>query len=358
VKANVSHEAGAMAGTAGEALAIAECDDPIAWNTYVHAHPDACGYHQFQWKGVIERAFDHRCLYLTARRDGGIVGLLPMVEFRSRLFGRFAVSLPFVNYGGVLADDQSIAEQLAAAAVNVAGQRGWRHIELRHIARRFPGWPARSHKVAMSRPLPADPESLWASIDRKVRNLVRKAEKAGCTAENGGPELVADFYRVFARNMRDLGTPVYTRRLFDLVLDTFRDDARVHVVRVGHEPVAAGVTIAYRDRVEVPWASSLRSHSDKSPNMLLYWTMLQHAIARDAAVFDFGRSTPGEGTFLFKRQWGAEPRPLVWEYLGERASLPDRSPSNPRFRLAVALWQRMPVPIATWCGPHIVRNIP
>ncbi len=209
-----------MAGTAGEPLAIAECDDPIAWNGYVHAHPDACGYHQFQWKCVIERAFDHRSLYLTARSDGGIVGLLPMVEFRSRLFGRFAVSLPFVNYGGVIADDQSVAEQLAAAAITVAGQRGWRHIELRHIAQRFPGWPARSHKVAMSRPLPADPEGLWASHrpegpesrqeGGKGRLYRRKRRRLSC---------VADFYRVFARNMRDLGTPVYTRRLFDLVLE-------------------------------------------------------------------------------------------------------------------------------------------
>jgi CelD/BcsL family acetyltransferase involved in cellulose biosynthesis len=118
------------------------------------------------------------------------------------------------------------------------------------------------------------------------------------------------------------------------------------------------VTVAFRDRIEVPWASSMRGESDKAPNMLLYWSMLRDAVARHATTFDFGRSTPGEGTYHFKRQWGAEARPLVWEYLGETGELPDRAPSNPRFRAAIAVWQRLPVFVATWCGPRIVRHIP
>jgi CelD/BcsL family acetyltransferase involved in cellulose biosynthesis len=132
----------------------------------------------------------------------------------------------------------------------------------------------------------------------------------------------------------------------------------VHVVRVGGVPVAGSVTVAFRECVEVPWASSLRSYSDKAPNMLLYWSMLRDAVARGATRFDFGRSTPGEGTYHFKRQWGAEARPLVWEYLGESGDLPDRGPGNPRFRAAIAIWQRLPVRVATILGPRIVRHIP
>jgi FemAB-related protein (PEP-CTERM system-associated) len=188
--------------------------------------------------------------------------------------------------------------------------------------------------------------------------LVRKAEKSGCAVESGGVELVPDFYAVFARNMRDLGTPVYGARLFSEVVRRGETGARVYVVRWAGQPVAASIVVSHRRSVEVPWASSLREHASRSPNMQLYWAMLGDAVKAGASVFDFGRSTPGEGTFQFKRQWGAESSPLVWEYLGERGALPDRSPANPRFRAAIAVWQRLPVWLTTWCGPHIVRHIP
>ena len=187
---------------------------------------------------------------------------------------------------------------------------------------------------------------------------MRKAEKAGLTTEVGGVEELDAFYSVFARNMRDLGTPVYSRRFFAAILSAFPDTARVFVVRLGSLPIAAAITIQWRDSIEVPWASSLRAHSDKSPNMLLYWTMLKTAIGAGASRFDFGRSTPDEGTFHFKRQWGAVPQPLVWEYAGLDGAPPDQSPKNPRFRLAIALWQRLPLAVANRIGPIVVRNIP
>jgi FemAB-related protein (PEP-CTERM system-associated) len=329
-----------------------------AWDAYGATHPAASNYHQWAWRAILERAFGHRTVYLEARRAAAIVGVLPLVEFRSRVFGTFAVSLPFVNYGGVLADDADTAAALGSATVDLAARRRWRHVELRHLGRQFPQWPSRSHKVAMRLALPSDSEALWQELDRKVRNLVRKAEKAGCTVESGGGELVPDFHGVFARNMRDLGTPVYGARLFSEVVRHPETGGRVYVVRWNGKPVAASVTVSYRGVVEVPWASSLREHAAQSPNMLLYWAMLRDAIASGASTFDFGRSTPGEGTFQFKRQWGAEPTPLIWEYLGERGSLPDRSPANPKFRAAIGVWQRLPVRVATWCGPHVVRHIP
>ena len=350
-------QAGDPAVPAGP-IEIADCHDAAAWDAYVHAHPDATAYHRFAWRSVFEGVFRHPGVYLAARAGGRMAGVLPLVAFSSAVFGRFAVSLPFVNYGGVLADSPPMARALANAAVGLARDRGWRHVELRHLAQAFPEWPSRRHKVAMWKSLPADPDALWASTDRKVRNLVRKAEKAGCVAQVGGIELVDDFYRVFAHNMRDLGTPVYPRRFFERVASACAGDARVHVVRVDGAPVAGSVTIAFREAIEVPWASSLRAHSDKAPNMLLYWSMLSDAVARGAGRFDFGRSTAGEGTFHFKRQWGAQPQPLVWEYLGETGDLPDRGPANPRFRAAIAIWQRLPVRVATWCGPSIVRHFP
>jgi serine/alanine adding enzyme len=191
-----------------------------------------------------------------------------------------------------------------------------------------------------------------------VRNQVRKAEKAGLRTEIGGLELVEPFYQVFATNMRDLGTPVYARSFFEAVLRSLPDTARVVVVSLGQTPIAAAVTIRWRDTVEVPWASSLRAHNDKAPNMLLYWTMLKAAMSEGAGRFDFGRSTPDEGTFQFKRQWGATPHPLVWEYAGLEGAPPDQSPKNPKFRLAIAIWQRLPLAVANRLGPAVVRNIP
>ncbi len=339
---------------------IHEASDAAAWDRFVDAHPDATGYHLWAWRGVFERAFGHRTSYLVAERDGATTGVLPLVQFRSPLFGRFLVSLPFVNYGGVLAIDDASAHALVARAASIAGELKARHVELRHRARRFEGLAAKEHKVSMLLPLAASTEAMWEGLDRKVRNQVRKAEKSGLTAESGGIERLDDFYAVYARNMRDLGTPVYAKQFFAEVMRTFPDRTQVIVSRLAAtgQVVASGLTWKWRDTVEVPWASSLREFNQMAPNNQLYWTIIDRAIAAGASVLDFGRSTPNEGTFHFKRQWGAEPLPLCWEYDLLGGTLPDQSPKNPKFRLAIDMWKRLPLPIANAIGPHIVRSIP
>jgi len=346
------------ASAASGPLRVEAATDPSFWDSAVAGRPDATAYHRWGWRRVLADSMGHPAHYLVARAGGDVVGALPMVAFSSRLFGRFAVSLPFVNYGGILSDDQAVADSLISSAIAWARSRGLAHVELRHVSPRAPEWPARRHKVAMRLPLLPDEERQWGALDRKVRNQVRKAQKSGLTVEQGGRGLVDAFYRVFARNMRDLGTPVHHRRFFEAVVREFPDEARVFVVRLADEPVAASLTISHRGSMEVPWASSLRAHADKSPNMLLYWSMLQAAIGSGARTFDFGRSTPDEGTYRFKQQWGAVPQPLVWEYAGLRGKVPDLSPANPRFRVAIAAWQRLPVAIATRLGPPIVRHLP
>lgn len=338
--------------------AIQECTDPRPWDAYVQTHADASGYHLWAWKGIFERVFGHRTIYLCAEREGALSGVLPLVRFRSPLFGRFLVSLPFVNYGGVVATDDAAAHALVARAASIARRESAQHVELRHRARRFDALAPKEHKVSMLLPLPATADALWEGLDRKVRNQVRKAEKSGLVAEVGGIERVDEFYRVYAENMRDLGTPVYTRALFREVLQTFPDRARLVIVRKDQNAVAAGLMWHWRDTVEVPWASSLRAYNAMSPNNLLYWTILQQAIGRGAQILDFGRSTPNEGTFHFKRQWGAAPLPLCWEYDLIDGALPDQSPKNPKFRLAIETWKRLPLPIANAIGPHVVRSIP
>ena len=330
-----------------------------ACDAYVTGHPDASGYHYRAWLGVIERAFRHRTAYLAAESDGRVVGVLPLVFFRSRFFGRFVVSMPFLNYGGILADTPDIERVLLARAIEEARRDGASHLELRHRRQLFPELAAKRHKVAMRLALESTSERQWDSLDKKVRNQVRKAEKSGLVGEHGGMELLEAFYSVFAHNMRDLGTPVYTMQFFREVLSTFPEASRVFVVRADGRPVAASIVYGRGETLEVPWASAIRAFNPMCANVLLYWHMLRFAIEGGAREFDFGRSTPGEGTFHFKRQWGAQPHELVWEYwTAAGGAVPDLSHGNPRFSTAVAAWQRLPLAVANRLGPLIVRNIP
>jgi FemAB-related protein (PEP-CTERM system-associated) len=200
---------------------------------------------------------------------------------------------------------------------------------------------------------------LWERLDRKVRNQIRKAQKSALTVERGDHRLLNEFYEVFARNMRDLGTPVYSQRLFAEVLRTFPDRARLHVVRLGSQPIAAGLTYRTGKTVEVPWASSVRDFNQLCPNHLLYWNVIETAIADGCDQLDFGRSTPHEGTYKFKEQWGAEPLPLHWEYvLTSGSTLPNLGPANRKFHLMIEAWKKLPLKVATTLGPHVVRGIP
>jgi FemAB-related protein (PEP-CTERM system-associated) len=333
--------------------------DPAEWDAFLLRQPHVNCYQQWGWRRIFEDAFGHSTVYLAAQDGGEIVGVLPLVIFRSRVFGRFAVSLPFVDGGGVCAIDSRIAKLLVDRATSIANELGLSHIELRHVTRQFPAIPERHHKVGMQLPLATTATAAWTALDRKVRNQVRKAEKSGLVTRSGGGELVDHFYHVFARNMRDLGIPVYPRKLFESAVAAFPAATRVFVVDHGERVVAAGISLRDRDRLTVPWASSLREYRTLCPNNLLYWRMIEHAIGNEIPIFDFGRSTPGEGTYQFKSQWGAQATPIHWEYvLLGRATVPDRSPSNARFRTAIATWKRLPVPLTSWLGPRLVRAFP
>ena len=328
-------------------------------DAFVRGHAGASGYHLFAWTDLIERVFGHETKYLAADTPRGVAGVLPLVFFRSRLFGSFAVSLPFLNYGGVAADTPDAERALLDRAVEETRAAGGAHLELRHTRQIFTSLSPKRHKVAMVLPLSASHEEEWERLDRKVRNQVRKGEKSGLEVQAGGVELAPAFYEVFAHNMRDLGTPVYPVRFFVEVLKTFASTSRTFVVTHQGRPVAGSIVVWHQGAAEVPWASALRSSNAVSANVFLYWQMVRFCIDKGIRAFDFGRSTPNEGTFLFKKQWGAEPHELVWEYwTAPGRAVPDLNPKNPKFSTAIKVWQRLPVPVASALGPHIVRNIP
>lgn len=330
------------------------------WDLFVRASDAATAYHCFGWKAVFARSFGHPCHYLAAIDDNGKwQGILPLVHMRSRIFGNFLVSLPFVNYGGLLCGNEAAAMLLLDEAEKIRRSCGATHVELRHVARRLENLPTKQHKVTMIVELAGSAEDLWKAFDPKLRNQIRKAQKSGLQYRRGHLDLIDDFYEVFARNMRDLGTPVYSKQFFRNVMEIFPDTTTIVAVLHEGRIIAAGIASWFRGRLEIPWASSIKDYKALCPNHMLYWEAIRFAIEHGFREFDFGRSTPNEGTYNFKKQWGALPIALNWQYLmDEHGHLPELNPSNPKYRMAIRVWQHLPVSITKVLGPRIVRNIP
>jgi FemAB-related protein (PEP-CTERM system-associated) len=341
-----------------EVYALATEELP-AWEAYVNGQQAASAYHQSGWKAVIEQSFGHETRYLRATETGRIVGILPLVVMKSLLFGRFVVSLPYFNYAGILADDQDAEQALLDAARRLAIDEAATHLELRHRAAHGLGLMPKRHKVTMLLGLESDVETQWRALDPKVRNQIRKAEKSGAEVQFGGQELVDSFYRIFARNMRDLGTPVYGKEFFQAILRNFPASTKIFLCHIGKRCVAAGLIVTYKDTVEMPWAASLREHRHLCGNTLVYWEAIKFSIMQGFGTFDFGRSTPGGGTFKFKEQWGARPISLTWEYwTASPGQLPEMNPTNPKYQWPIQIWKRLPMAVANRVGPLIARAIP
>ena len=330
-----------------------------AWDAFVQQQPDASLYHLSGWRSVCMEAFGHDCPYLAAWRGGHIVAVLPLVRLQSRLFGHFMVSVPFFNYGGLLGSDAEARSALLAQAVALAQAQGCSHIELRE-RQPLPGWPGRTDKISMQLALPDSAEQLWKKLGSKMRAQIKKAQSHGLQFQHGGAELLDDFYAVFCTNMRDLGTPVYGKDFFATILRQAPGQPRLFI---GHtqdgQAVSASLVVQHHGTMEVPWASTLRSANGLNANMELYWQMLSHACSEGCTVFDFGRSSRESATYRFKKQWGAEPVELHWNYwLANGGELPRLNPDNPKYRLAIAAWQRLPLWATRLVGPRLVKYLP
>jgi len=316
-------------------------------------------YHRAQWLDVVERSFGHTCYYLISEKDEGITGVLPLVHLKSRIFGNMLVSMPYFNYGGVCADEERTENHLIEKAIEIATTVGAGHVELRQERRLNNGLAVKSSKVSMRLDLPEDPEELWKKFPSKLRSQVKIPQKAGMIVRMGGFEEIDSFYEVFTINMRALGTPVLPKSFFKNILEIFPGSTCICTVYLENIPVASGFLAGFKGRLEIPWASSLRKYNRSSPNMLLYWTCLKFGCEKGYRVFDFGRSTPMESTFRFKEQWGASPHPLYWHYwMRKDQPVPDISPHNPKYQLAINLWKKLPLPVTRYLGPLIVKNIP
>lgn len=331
--------------------------DYPAWDVYVLAHPQATFFHRAGWQRIIETVFAHPTFFLYAQRAGRIVGVLPLAQVRSRLFGNALSSLPFAVYGGVLADDAAAAAALEQEALRIAGELEVEHLEFRNLAARHADWPTQDLYVTFRREILADEEANLQAIPRKQRAMVRKGIKNALRSEIDTK--VDRFFDLYADNVHRHGTPAFPKKYFAALLNEFGADAEVLIVSGPDGRTLSGVLSFYfRDEVLPYYAGDHVDARELAANDFKYWELMRRACARGLKVFDYGRSKLGTGSFAFKKNWGFEPQPLYYEYrLFKRDAIPQNNPNNPKYKLMIAAWQRMPIALANWLGPHIVRNL-
>ncbi len=339
-------------------MKIQICTDGLLWDSYLDRVPEVSNYHYWRWRNPIQETFGHEPHYLVALDDAAICGVLPLVLIRSRLFGASLVSMPFFTYGGVVADRPEARNLLLAKAAEIARDLRVRRVELRQGARVDLGWAVTQEKVTMEVALPERAEALLSSLSSGMRNKIRYGPKHGLSARWGGGDSVAHFYPIFAANMRNLGTPVYSRAWFE---NLCKCDPEIRVLTLWDRDrvVAGAFLVPFRDTLELPWSASLPDSRKKYAHVLMYWTFIEWAIQHGFRRVDLGRCTPGGGTYEFKQHWGCEEKPLHWyHWTPDGEAPPALSPANPRYTLAVRCWQRLPLPIANCLGPLVARSLP
>jgi FemAB-related protein (PEP-CTERM system-associated) len=327
------------------------------WDAFVHQHPDATFFHLSAWREVARDVFGHRPHYLTEHRDGAVSAVLPMVEIRSRLFGHALISNAFCVGGGPLAADAAALADIVAQAEALGRRLGVDYVELRDVPAAAPGWTARAGLYAgFEGPMAAVAEDNLMQIPRKQRAVVRKALDRGLTTH---VERTLDaFYPLYARTMRDHGTPALPRRFFERLLSTFGDDCEILTVRHDGRPISSVLSYYFRDRVLPYYTGSHPEARRSGANDLMYWAVMRRAVARGCTVFDFGRSKTGTGPYDFKRNWGFEPRPITHHYrLVKADALPNVNPTNPHYATLIQAWRRLPLPLATAISPMLSRSL-
>jgi FemAB-related protein (PEP-CTERM system-associated) len=332
--------------------------DAEAWNRFVEHHEHGSTFHRWEWRGVYTGVYGHAAPYLMARDGDALVGALPLVRVKSLVFGHYLVSLPFVSYGGPLG---TAAAQRALTARAAELGKSAKLVELRsRVPIETALTPVNRKITVVLDVVPNDYEATFKRFDSKLRSQVRRGEKEGVVVRFGR-ELAADYHRVFAEHMRDLGSPAHGLHFFERLADALGDRAWIGVAYLGNEPVAAGFAIENGHEVEISWASALRRYQKISPNMALYGAFIRRTCERGFSAFNFGRCTEGSGTHKFKKQWGSRDEALPWYQnhaeSGNDAEAPP-TPDKGAFVVAVKLWQRLPLSLTGPLGARLISGIP
>lgn len=328
-----------------------------AWDAFVRAHEDGTPFHLTHWARAVNDAYGYATPYLLARRGQEIVGVLPLTHVRSALFGKSLISNAFAVYGGPLALDADAHVALDDRAWALAQQFGAPALEYRNRSRLRPGWAAKAETyVTFRRPLAAGEDEALKAIPRKQRAEVRRSLTFGL-------ETLIDrnadrHFAVYAESVRNLGTPVFPKRWFEAILNAYGEDADVLTVCKDGRPLSSVLSLYYNGEVAPYYGGGVYDARKWRANDHMYWQLMRHAANRGCTSFDFGRSKVGTGAFDFKKNWGFEPTPLIYEYrLADGHAMPDLNPLNPKYRLMAEVWSRLPLPVANFFGPLIARGL-
>jgi FemAB-related protein (PEP-CTERM system-associated) len=328
------------------------CDDFVTANTNGRL---AYTYH---WTAAAARAVALKYFYLVAREGLQVYGVLPLAYINNFLFGNYMVSSPFSDYGGPLAVNDPAKEVLFASAVGLAEKYGCKWIEFRNLQPLPFDLTERKDKITMYLPLTRRPDDLWNSFDPKVRNQVRKATKSNVISLNGHVELLNDFYLVYTARMHELGTPSYPKGLIRNLLVAFPSNSRIFIVRLDGKTIGAALTFYFNGFVEIPLAGTLTAYNKLCPNMILYWSIMEHYCKTGARLFDLGRCSTEGPTYQFKKQWGAQPVQLGYQYwVRPGTELSILSPDNPVYKKKIQIWRRLPLWFVRLVSPVISRNL-
>jgi len=337
-------------------VSILEKGEEAEWDSFVERCPEATFFHLSGWRDVIEHAFSHKTFYLAARRHGNICGVLPLTQVRSSLFGNALISNAFCVHGGIVTTDEETENALRARSVEIGKALKVGCIEFRS-AHPNPGWQIRNDRYAtFSRGIEPETEKNLKAIPRKQRAVVRKAIASELRSEID--DSTERLHHIYAASVHRLGTPVFSRRYFRLLKERFGPACDVLTVTSAGRPIASVMNFYFRDQVLPYYGGGLEIARSVGGNDFLYWEVMRRAASRGFRTFDFGRSKVDTGAYNFKRNWGFEPSPLSYEFLpiGDR-NIPDVNPLNPKYRIAVDLWRRLPLAVTKILGPPIVRRI-
>lgn len=327
------------------------------WDAFVMSHPQSTFFHRAGWQKIIAGVFKHPTYFLYAKRGEVIEGLLPLAQVKSRLFGNSLTSLPFAVYGGVIANSEEAALALEAEAMRLAQKLGVDHLEMRNMAPRHADWPTQDLYVTFRKEILPTEEANMLAIPRKQRAMVRKGIKNGLVASID--DTVDRFFALYADNVHRHGTPAMPKRYFEQLKVVFGKDCEVMTVCAPNgKPLSTVLTFYFKDEVLPYYAGDDLQARDLAANDFKYWELMRLACERGLKVFDYGRSKQGTGPYAFKKNWGFEPTPLHYEYrLYKRESIPQNNPANAKYKLMIEAWRRMPIGLANWLGPFIVRNL-
>jgi len=329
------------------------------WDAYVQRAQGATLFHLGGWKEVMEGSFGLQTRFLYARDGSDVRGVLPLLYVKSRLGGHFLTSMP----GGMCAEDDLAAQALLDYSRDLLRSVGARYLVLRDGLHRWdaPDLVTDEGHCTLVVKLFADTEKIWRGIKKRARQLTSHAIRAGVEVVDG-TDAFERYYPAYSRSMRDKGTPTLGLRFFRSVLAEFPDLFRFLVVRRAEEVIGGGFVTPFRDTVYCTWGGMLRRFYDYRPNHLLFWESLKYAAGKGSGWLDLGRSRVESGTYVFKMNWGAEPRPLYQQYYLNGI---DRPPAvggareeNAKYRAFVAAWKRMPLPLTEAIGPRLRKRMP